>query len=47
MPHVKNGRYVIIPVTKESDGEHNNLNGGIWGSHLRDFMELSASAQGN
>ena len=38
MPRVKNGRYVIVPVTKESDGEHNNLNRGIWGSYLLDFL---------
>lgn len=37
---LRNGRYVIVPVTKESDGEHNNLTGGIWGSHLRDFLGL-------
>jgi len=39
MPRVKNGRYVIVPVTNESDGERNNLNGGIWGSYLRDFLK--------
>ena len=39
MPRVKNGRYVIIPVNSESDGERNNLNGGIWGSHVRDFLK--------
>jgi len=37
MPRVKNGRHVIVPVTKERDGEHNNRHGEIWGSHLRDF----------
>jgi homoserine O-acetyltransferase len=47
MPRVKNGRYVIVPVTKESDGERNNLNGGIWGSHLRDFLRWLASAEDN
>ena len=47
MPRVKNGQYVIVPVTKESDGEHNNLHGQIWGSHLRVFLRSSSSAEDN
>jgi hypothetical protein len=33
-PRVKNGRYVIIPAGKESDGEANNDHAEIWGVHM-------------
>jgi hypothetical protein len=37
-PRVKNGRYVIIPAGKESDGEANNDHAEIWGSYLKQFL---------
>jgi homoserine O-acetyltransferase/O-succinyltransferase len=38
MPRVKNGRYVIVPFGKLSDGEGNNIrNGELWKTHLEGF----------
>jgi homoserine O-acetyltransferase len=38
MPRIKHGRYVIVPVSEQSDGERNNLHGAIWDLYLRDFV---------
>jgi homoserine O-acetyltransferase len=38
MPRVKNSRYVIIPASKESDGEANNDHAEIWGVYLKKFL---------
>jgi homoserine O-acetyltransferase len=39
MPRVKNGRYVIIPTVKQSNGEAGNIaNGELWGAHLQELL---------
>jgi homoserine O-acetyltransferase len=38
MPRVKNGRYVIVPPGKQSNGEGNNTNAGLWRSYLEDLL---------
>ena len=39
MPRVKNGRYVIIPAVKQSNGEAGNIaNGELWGAHLQNLL---------
>jgi homoserine O-acetyltransferase len=39
MPRVKNGRYVIIPTLKQSNGEAGNIaNGDLWVAHLQDLL---------
>jgi homoserine O-acetyltransferase len=39
MPRVKNGRYVIIPAGKQSEGEAaNNRNAELWQPYLRDIL---------
>lgn len=38
MPRVKNGRYVIVPAGKESDGEGNNTDAKLWRSHLEELL---------
>jgi homoserine O-acetyltransferase/O-succinyltransferase len=38
MPRVKNGRYVIIPTGKESNGEGNNSDAMLWRSHLEGLL---------
>lgn len=43
MPRVKNGRYVIIPAGKQSDGEGNNTDVKLWRSHLEDFLRSVTS----
>jgi hypothetical protein len=39
MPRVRNGRYVIVPAGKGSIGEGNNLEAGLWRSHLEYFLK--------
>ena len=40
MPRVKNGRYVIIPTVKQSNGEAGNIaNGELWVAHLQSFLD--------
>jgi len=46
MPRVKNGRYVIVPFGKLSDGEGNNIrNAELWKTYLEGFLrsELACS----
>jgi homoserine O-acetyltransferase/O-succinyltransferase len=38
MPRVTNGRYVIIPAGRQSNGELNNFNVELWRSYLEDFL---------
>jgi homoserine O-acetyltransferase len=38
MPRVKNGRYVIIPAGKQSNGEGNNTDAKLWQPYLQDFL---------
>lgn len=38
MPRVRNGRYVIIPAGKQSNGELNNFNVELWRSYVEDFL---------
>jgi homoserine O-acetyltransferase len=39
MPRVKNGRYVIVPFGKLSDGEGNNIrNAELWKTYLEGFL---------
>jgi hypothetical protein len=39
MPRVKNGRYVIVPVGKLSEGEGNNIrNAELWKTYLEEFL---------
>jgi homoserine O-acetyltransferase/O-succinyltransferase len=38
MPRVKNGKYVIVPAGKGSNGEGNNLQAGLWRSYLEEFL---------
>jgi homoserine O-acetyltransferase len=43
MPRVKNGRYVIIPFGKLSNGEAYNIsNGELWKTYLEDFLRSTA-----
>ena len=44
MPRVKNGRFVIVPAGKESDGEGNNTDAKLWQSHLEDLLRSSRNA---
>jgi homoserine O-acetyltransferase/O-succinyltransferase len=38
MPHVINGRFVIAPAGKDSDGEGNNTNAKLWHTYLEDLL---------
>jgi homoserine O-acetyltransferase/O-succinyltransferase len=38
MPRVKNGRYVLIPAGKQSNGEGNNTDAKLWQPYLRDLL---------
>ena len=38
MPGVKNGRYVLIPAGKQSNGEGNNTDAKLWQPYLRDLL---------
>jgi homoserine O-acetyltransferase len=39
MPRVKNGRYVIMPFGKLSDGQGNNIrNAELWKTDLQEFL---------
>lgn len=38
MPRVKNGRFVIVPAGKQSDGEGNNTDAKLWRSHLEELL---------
>lgn len=44
MPRVKNGRYVIVPAGKQSNGEGNNTDAKIWRLYLEDFLHSLTSA---
>ena len=42
MPRVKNGRFVIVPATKQSNGEGNNTVAGLWRHYLAEVLNSSA-----
>ena len=42
MPHVANGRFVIVPAGKDSDGEGNNTNAKLWHMYLEDLLASPA-----
>ncbi len=42
MPRVRNGRFVIVPATKQSDGEGNNTVAGLWRHYLAEVLNSSA-----
>lgn len=42
MPHVKNGRFVVVTAGSDSNGEGNNTNARLWHTYLK---ELLASTQ--
>jgi homoserine O-acetyltransferase len=42
MPRVKNGRFVIVPATKQSGGEGNNTVAELWQHYLAEVLSSSA-----
>jgi hypothetical protein len=47
IPRVKNGRYVIIPTVKQSNGEAGNIaNGELWGGSFAEPSRLACSLVG-
>jgi homoserine O-acetyltransferase/O-succinyltransferase len=40
MPRVVNGRFVIGPAGKDSDGEGNNTNAKLWHAYLEELLGL-------
>jgi homoserine O-acetyltransferase/O-succinyltransferase len=43
MPRVKNGKYVIIPAGKQSDGEASNIrNPELWRTYLEELLRLAS-----
>jgi homoserine O-acetyltransferase len=42
MPRVKNGRFVIVPATKQSGGEGNNTVAELWRHYLAEVLSSSA-----
>jgi homoserine O-acetyltransferase/O-succinyltransferase len=38
MPKIKNGRYVIVPTSPQSNGEGNNTDAELWRSYLEDLL---------
>lgn len=39
MSRVKNGRFVIVPAGKQSNGEGNNTDAKLWRSHLEELLD--------
>jgi hypothetical protein len=39
MSRVKNGRFVIVPAGKQSNGEGNNTDAKLWRSHLEGLLD--------
>lgn len=38
MPRVKHGKYVLLPITEETNGHSTHSLPAIWGHYLKDFM---------
>jgi len=38
---VKNGRYILLPITDKTTGHGTHSNPEIWGSYLKELIELT------
>lgn len=39
--NVKNGRYILLPITKETSGHGTHSNPAIWGKYLKELLKIS------
>lgn len=46
MPHVKNGRFVVVPAGRDSNGEGNNTNSKLWRVYLEELLGLAKRKPG-
>jgi homoserine O-acetyltransferase/O-succinyltransferase len=45
MPHVKNGRFVIVPAGSDSNGEGNNTKAKLWHTYLEELLAASTAEE--
>lgn len=43
---VKNGRYILLPITNETSGHGTHSNPAIWGKYLEELLKISAGGSG-
>lgn len=41
IPRVKNGRYILLPITDKTTGHGTHSNPVVWGSYLKELLELT------
>jgi homoserine O-acetyltransferase len=39
MRRIRDGKFVLVPASKETHGHYTNLRAAVWKSYLGDFMK--------